>query len=178
MISGRGSNLQSLLDSFDPLHVAVVVTNQVTARGQKKAKRYGIPVLEFPVQKNNWMDLLTLLKERKIEGLFLAGFMKIVPEFFLAAFQGRIVNIHPSLLPHYPGLRSFERALADKVQTGASLHFVDPGVDTGKVIKQKKLSRIFDSSEAVTAQWQLSVAEKFLTTSVLRSHWAMKLEVA
>lgn len=171
MISGRGSNLQSILDSFDPLDIALVVSNQPEALGKLKAKRYGIPVLDYSIQKSTWPDFLKILKERKIEALFLAGFMKIVPKFVLDSFENRVVNIHPSLLPAYPGLRSFEKALEDGVQTGATIHLVDPGVDTGKKIRQKKLSRCFSLEEKNVAQRHLTGAEKYLTLSVLRSHW-------
>lgn len=171
MISGRGSNLQSLLDSFDPLNVVLIVASNAEALGRLKAKRYGIPILDFAIHKKNWPDLLQIFKQRKIEGLFLAGFMKILPETVIATFHNCIVNIHPSLLPNYPGLNSFERALADGVRTGASVHYVDAGVDTGKIIRQKKLSQLFHIDELNRAQLQLTTTEKFLTTAVLRSHW-------
>ena len=171
MISGRGSNLQSILDSFDPLNVVLVVSNQPGAMGKIKAKRYGISVLDYPVQKSNWPELLQVLQQRKIEALFLAGFMRLVPQIVLDAFENRVVNIHPSLLPQYPGRGSFEKALEDGVQTGATIHFVDSGVDTGKVIRQKKLSRCFTLAEKDVAQRSLTMAEKHLTVSTLRTHW-------
>ncbi len=171
MISGRGSNLQSILDSFDPVHIALVISSNPEAPGKIKSKRYGVPYLYCSVQKSTWPDILKILKQRKIEALFLAGFMKIVPQFILDSFLGRVVNIHPSLLPAYPGLGSFEKALQDGVQTGATIHFVDSGVDTGQVIRRKSLSRRFTMTEQRLAQTHLSIAEKHLTSSTLRSHW-------
>jgi phosphoribosylglycinamide formyltransferase-1 len=173
MISGRGSNLQSVLDSFDPLNIVLVVSSQMDALGKLKAKRYGIPVLDFCFKKTNWDEFSNILKERKVEGLFLAGFMKIIPQFVLDSFQNRIVNIHPSLLPLFPGLNSFEKALQSQAQTGVSVHFVDAGIDTGQIIKQKKLSRIYTLGERRLAQMELTFTERYLATAVLRQHWSV-----
>jgi len=135
-ISGRGSNLQVLLGLKNPnFQVDLVVSSSSGANGLKKAQEKGVEtlVLSSPI---SWKALQTQLVEKKIEALFLAGFMKIIPKEFVVHWQGRIFNIHPSLLPKYKGLNAVRRAFAEKSSIGASIHRVVPDVDAGEVLKQ------------------------------------------
>ena len=136
-VSGSGSTLQALLDMQEYLCIGLVVTNKKKCLAVTKARRFGIPVLYFE-RTMTYSQLNLILKTYKINSLFLAGFMKIVPADFLSEWVGHIFNIHPSLLPKYKGLNAFERALEQKDSTGASIHHVVEGVDEGEVILQKK----------------------------------------
>ncbi len=138
-ISGTGSNMVAFLERQHLAHVSLVVSSNSKANGLEKAKRRSIPciVLEKDFL---WKDLIEELKNLNITHVMLAGFMKILPKEFIKEFEGRIFNIHPSVLPDYPGLNSIERAFNDKKDTGCSLHAVDEGVDTGAVVLQRKVS--------------------------------------
>lgn len=140
-ISGTGSNLRALLEAR--LNIVCVVSNQKNAAGLLKAKSYGIPMLtlENPV---NWEQLSLQLKDIGITHIFLAGFMKIIPAQFIQEWAHRIYNIHPSLLPHYTGLKSIERAFADQGPLGATIHEVTEGVDEGPHWKQKQIQLLKD----------------------------------
>lgn len=135
-ISGTGSNLSALLDLETSLNVNLVVTNKRNAYGVSRARRRGIPVYFF--ENNDWDGLQSTLEKYNIDFIFLAGFMKIVPETFLRNWSDKIFNIHPSLLPAYPGLNSIERAFKDGAPVGATIHRVTPAVDQGQIILQKK----------------------------------------
>ena len=148
-ISGTGSNMTALLEKQNLAHVSLVVSSNPDAYGLKRAKRRSIPLIYFGINKkeingdflfiSQWKDLIQTLKRHNIDCIMLAGFMKILPKEFIKEFEGRIFNIHPSVLPEYPGLESIKRAFDDKKSTGASLHVVDEGVDTGEVLFQKKV---------------------------------------
>ncbi|MGZ3692212.1 MAG: formyltransferase family protein, partial [Pseudobdellovibrio sp.] len=104
-ISGGGSTLQALLEMQHQFNVALVISNKKSAEGLKKAKRFGKPV--FVMNKDTSFDSIEeLLTQYNISGIFLAGFMKILPEEFVNRWKNKILNIHPSLLPHYKGLHS------------------------------------------------------------------------
>lgn len=140
LISGTGSNLQTLLDrAHDPLPLKVY-SSKANVPGISKAKRMGIPVEVIPVLENKkldweWLhqDLLSL----RIQKIFLLGFMRLVPESFTSKWENKIINLHPSLLPSYPGLQSFERAWDDKAKLGVTIHQVTAELDSGATVKQK-----------------------------------------
>lgn len=136
LISGRGSNLAAILDCQD-VEVGLVVSSSANAYGLLRARRAGIPtlILSKPI---NWSALHLELKRRAISRIFLAGFMRIVPQDFIRQWQGRIINLHPSLLPAYPGLRSIERAYADKADMGITVHEVVPAVDEGPAVFRRR----------------------------------------
>lgn len=139
-ISGTGSNMTALLEKQNLAHVSLVVSSHAKAYGLKRAKRRSIPTIIFNSKLHSWKDLIHTLKDYNITHVMLAGFMKILPREFIKAFEGRVFNIHPSVLPDYPGLDSIERAFNDNKQTGCSVHIVDEGVDTGEVLFQKKVN--------------------------------------
>lgn len=143
-ISGRGSNLAAAVEGAlesGPHTIELVVTTSEAAPGCAKARRAGIPVFNAPKTddgKIDWNQLNSMLNLSRIDMIFLLGFMKIVPAKFIAKWSNRIVNLHPSLLPGYPGLNSIERAFSAGDEVGASVHLVVPEVDAGLVLKQRR----------------------------------------
>lgn len=136
LISGSGSTLQSLLEMQHQFEIALVVSNQAKALGLCKARRFGRPclVLSHPI---DYQALHQQLLDYKIERIFLAGFMKLIPSAFVQLWQGRIMNIHPSLLPLYPGLDSALKSWQDQCDMGVSLHHVNEKMDDGKIFLQQ-----------------------------------------
>ena len=145
-ISGTGSNLKSLIKfsklKNSPISIELVVSSNDKAKGLIFAKRFKIKEKIFNFKKNILIDkkLLSLLKKNKISLICLAGFMKILSKDFIKEFKGKILNIHPSLLPKYKGLRTHERAIKNKDKySGCTVHFVNSKLDSGKTILQKKV---------------------------------------
>lgn len=136
-ISGGGSTLQALLEMHHQIDVTIVVTNKNSAAGILKARRFGKKVI-FLDKLMSLDSLNQSLKEHRIEQLVLAGFMKLLPADFVGYWKDRIINIHPSLLPKYPGLRSFERSYHDNADVGATIHKVIAEMDAGKILLQQK----------------------------------------
>ena len=145
-ISGTGSNLKSLIKfskiNKSPISIDLIVSNNSKAKGLNYAKTYKIKkaVLNFKNKNLSESKLLSFLKINKIEMICLAGFMKILSKSFIKKFKGKILNIHPSLLPKYKGLNTHERALNNKEKySGCTVHFVNSRLDSGKIILQKKV---------------------------------------
>ena len=145
-ISGTGSNLKSLIkfskNNKSPICVELIVSNNSKAKGLNYAKIYKIKkkVLNFKKKNLSENKLLSILKINNIEMICLAGFMKILSKNFIKKFKGKILNIHPSLLPKYKGLNTHERALNNKEKySGCTVHFVNSRLDSGKIILQKKV---------------------------------------
>jgi phosphoribosylglycinamide formyltransferase 1 len=135
-ISGQGSNMSALLDQKWDLDIALVVSSSPKAQGLKRAQRSGVPTVTLDA-KIDWHQLTADLQRLRITHIFLLGFMKIVPPEFLKSWTGVILNVHPSLLPHYPGLKSIERAYHDGADMGITVHHVNEQVDAGHVVLQK-----------------------------------------
>ena len=142
LISGRGSNLGALLDLREEIDIALVVSSSAKAYGLLRAKRAGVPTTLTPLidgtKKIDWSTLDSLLRQQKIDRVFLAGFMKVVPPQFVEAWRGKILNLHPSLLPAYPGLRSIERAHEEAAHLGLTVHEVNEEVDQGRHLCQRR----------------------------------------
>ncbi len=140
LISGTGSNLQTLLDrAHDPLPMKVY-SSKAKVSGLSKAKRMGIPAEVIPSLENKKLDWEWLhqdLLNLRVQRIFLLGFMRLVPENFIHMWENKIINLHPSLLPSYPGLQSFERAWEDKAKLGVTIHNVTTELDSGATLKQK-----------------------------------------
>ena len=144
-ISGRGTNLKNLIKfakknkSFT--FINLVVSNNSKAYGLKFAKKNKIETLIINFEKKNETNiLLKKLNESNTKLICLAGFLKILPKKFIKAFKGKIINIHPSLLPKYKGLNTHKRVLNNKEKfTGCTVHFVTEKLDAGKIILQKKI---------------------------------------
>ena len=145
-ISGTGSNLKSLIkfskSKKSPISVNFIVSNNPKAKGLNYAKKFKIKktVLNFQNKILSENKLLSILKKNNIEMICLAGFMKILSKNFIKKFKGKILNIHPSLLPKYKGLNTHEKALINKEKySGCTVHFVNSRLDSGKIILQKKV---------------------------------------
>jgi len=142
LISGRGSNMEALLDARLPARVAAVISNNPQARGLGTAQARGIATAvvdhrAFPDRTAFDAALATEIDRHRPDLVVLAGFMRILTEPFIARYRGRLINIHPSLLPTFTGLDTHRRALAAGVQIhGCTVHFVAPEVDSGPIIAQ------------------------------------------
>ena len=141
LVSGNGTNLQALIDAGLP--VSAVASNRRSARALQRAREAGIPTATFSLdchadRTERDLVMATWLEEHGVELVVLAGYMHLLTKPFLDRFPGAIVNVHPSLLPEFPGANAIEDALAAGVETtGVTVHFVDEGVDTGPVIRQE-----------------------------------------
>ena len=137
-ISGNGSNLQALLDADPKIPVVTVVSNKAEARGVVRAEHAGVPVILHD-KNSTWSELSQQLKNLQIQYIFLLGFMKIIPESFILEWKNKILNLHPSLLPHYKGLRALERSYEDQAAIGVTIHWVTPELDDGPILLQKEV---------------------------------------
>jgi phosphoribosylglycinamide formyltransferase 1 len=146
LLSGRGSNFEALADSaaagrIPDTEIALVVSNREGAAGIDRAKQRGIPSRVIPSKglEREAYDRLVVaaLREQKVDLVCLAGYMRLLSPYFVAAFPNRILNIHPSLLPSFPGLESQRQALEYGVKfAGCTVHFVDENLDAGPIILQ------------------------------------------
>ena len=145
-ISGAGSNLKNIikfskLKKF-PISIDLVISNTNVAKGLKYADQFKIKkkIFNFKNYKNAEKNISLLLKKEKIRLICLAGFMKILSKEFIKKFDGKIINIHPSLLPKYKGLNTHSRAIKNKDKfAGCTVHYVTEKLDSGEVIMQKKI---------------------------------------
>ena len=144
-ISGTGSNLKSLIKfsklKKSPIIISLIISNNIKAKGLQYAKIYKIKKKIFDF-KNTLSEkkVIHQLKKDKINLICLAGFMKILSKSFTKNFKGKILNIHPSLLPKYKGLNTHEKAIKNKDKySGCTVHFVNSKLDSGKIINQKKI---------------------------------------
>jgi len=145
-ISGTGSNFKNLIKfskiKKNPISINLVISNTYKAKGLKYADQFNIKKKIFNYQniKNTEKNILKLLQSEKIRFICLAGFMKILSNNFIKKFNGKIINIHPSLLPKYKGLDTHQRAIANKDKfAGCTIHYVTAKIDSGKIIIQKKV---------------------------------------
>ena len=142
-ISGKGTNLKNLInrsrDNCFPINISLIITNNRDAYGILFAKINAIPyVIINPKLRNNEKKILEILKKNKISFICLAGYMKIMSKKFIKEFGKKIINIHPSLLPKFKGLNTFDRILKNKEKkTGCTVHYVNEKLDSGQIIAQK-----------------------------------------
>jgi len=146
LLSGRGSNFEALAESVSAgripnARIAVVVSNKPDAPGLERAKTRGIPALSIPskglAREEYDRKVAAVLQEHQVDLICLAGYMRLLSPYFVAAFPQRIINIHPSLLPSFPGLESQKQALEYGVKfAGCTVHFVDENLDAGPIILQ------------------------------------------
>lgn len=148
LVSGEGTNLQALLDDVhgrEGIEVACVAASRAGARGLERAARAGVEravfaIADHPERAARDRALADWLAERRVDLVVLAGWMELLGPDFIRRFAGRIVNVHPSLLPAFPGVAAIRQALDYGVKvTGVTVHFVDEGVDSGPVILQEPL---------------------------------------
>jgi len=141
LVSGEGTNLQALIDAELP--IAAVASNRKEARALDRARTAGIPTATFALdcyanREERDLVMATWLEEHAVELVVLAGYMHLLTAPFLERFPDRILNVHPSLLPEFPGAHAIDDALAAGVDaTGVTVHFVDEGLDSGPVIRQE-----------------------------------------
>ena len=144
-ISGTGSNLKNLIRfsklKKSPISINLIISNNNKAKGLKFSKIYKIKKKIFNLKKKCIeKKIINELKKNKINLICLAGFMKILSNFFIKSFKGKILNIHPSLLPKFKGLNTHQRAIENKEKySGCTVHFVSSKLDSGKIILQKKV---------------------------------------
>jgi phosphoribosylglycinamide formyltransferase-1 len=146
LLSGRGSNFEALAESVSAgripdAEIAIVISNQPDAQGLKRAEERGIPSRMIPskgLQREAYdRQVVAVLQEYKVDLICLAGYMRLLSSYFVAAFPQKILNIHPSLLPSFPGLESQKQALEHGVKfAGCTVHFVDENLDAGPIIQQ------------------------------------------
>ena len=145
-ISGTGSNLRNLINHSlkkrSKFRVSLVISNKVKAKGLEHAKRFKIKkkIINYLDFKNSERKILNELISNKIDLVCLAGFMKILSGKFIKRFKGKIINIHPSLLPKYKGLHTHQKAIDNNEKfSGCTVHYVSSKLDSGKIIMQKKV---------------------------------------
>jgi len=171
--SGKGSNFVAIADACAggtvPAEVALVLSDVAEAGILARARERGLPERFLPpgkfrtkLDEEAERSYIEALRAAEVDLVVLAGFMRVLKEAFLRAFAGRIVNIHPSLLPSFPGLAAWEQALAHGVRvTGCTVHFVDAGVDSGPMIGQQTVP-VLDDDTAETLHQRIQAAEHAL----------------
>ena len=148
LISGNGSNLQSIIDNAKSIDLTIccVVSNKMDAFGLKRAAKVGIPCVAldetlFDSKLGFDQEIMKVIDNYQAEVIILAGYMRILSTNFISKYSGKILNIHPSLLPKFPGLNTHQRAIdASETKHGASVHFVTEEVDGGPVIAQQSVN--------------------------------------
>ena len=144
-ISGKGTNLKKLIQfsktKNSPIKISLIVSSNSKAEGLKYSLKYKIKKYVVTINDRNFEDkVLKNLKINKIQFICLAGYMKILSKKFIKNFNGKIINIHPSLLPKYKGLNTHEKVIKNKEKyTGCTVHYVNDKLDSGKIILQKKI---------------------------------------
>lgn len=172
--SGYGSNFEAIatatLAGVIPAEVALMVCDKPQARVVEVAQRMGIPSFVFSAKdyasKADYeREIVSRLREAKVELICLAGYMRIVGEELLSAYEGHIINLHPSLLPAFKGARAIEQAMEYGVKVfGASIHYVDSSLDGGRIIAQRAIEYEGDSIEEVTAKIHSIEHELYIQT--------------
>ena len=174
-ISGTGSNLKSLIKfsrtAKSPISINFVISNNSKAKGLNYAKKFKIKkkVLNFKNKNLSEKKLLSILNINNIDMICLAGFMKILSGNFIKKFKGKILNIHPSLLPKYKGLNTHRRALSNKEKySGCTVHFVSAKLDSGEIILQKKVKISKNETKTTLAKKILIQEHKLYPKAILK----------
>tara|TARA_B100000035_G_scaffold276006_1_gene253375 strand:- start:980 stop:1564 length:585 start_codon:yes stop_codon:yes gene_type:complete len=167
-ISGRGSNLKSIynysIKKISKIYVKLVISNKYNVGGIKfaKTKKIKNKIIIFKNKNKAEQQILEILKKNNIKLICLAGFMKILSKNFIKIYNGKIINIHPSLLPKYKGLNTHERVIKNEEKySGCTVHFVNGELDSGKIIIQKKV-KILKSDNAKTLAKKILIEENKL----------------
>ncbi len=179
LASGRGTNLQALIErsrrgELGPARLTVVGSNVPDTPAQARALAAGLPTFvvdhrDYSARAGFDRALVSALKAHQVDLVVLAGFMRVLGDEFLAAFPQRIVNIHPALLPAFPGIHAHRQAVAAGVKiTGCTIHFVDHGIDTGPIIAQAAVPVLEDDDEE-TLRARVLAEEHRLLPAVVRA---------
>jgi len=174
-ISGTGSNLKNLIKfskiKKSPISIDLIVSNTNKAKGLSFANEFDIKkkIFDFKNFKEIEKNILLLLKKEKIRFICLAGFMKILSEGFIKKFDGKIINIHPSLLPKYKGLDTHSRAIKNKDKfAGCTVHHVTAKLDSGKIILQKKTRIMVNDNSTSLAKKIMKQEHKLYPAAILK----------
>lgn len=186
LVSGRGTNLQAILDAIATgrldAQVELVVSNRPQAPALTRARAAGIQTRiidhrEHADRESFDRAVAFTLREANVEWVVLAGFMRLLTQELLGAFPDRVINVHPSLLPAFPGIRAQKQALEYGVKvTGCSVHFVDSGTDTGPIIAQRAIE-VLPSDDLESLEQRLLEVEHELLVEVLSWAAAERLEL-
>jgi len=174
-ISGEGSNLKNLIKfskvKKSPISIDLIISNTNKAKGLRHGDRFNIKnkIFNFLNIRTDEKNILALTKREKINFICLAGFMKILSKDFIKKFDGKIINIHPSLLPKYKGLHTHERAIKNKDKfAGCTVHYVTAKLDSGKIIMQKKVKIIAKDNLSSLAKKVLKQEHKLYPAAIMK----------
>jgi phosphoribosylglycinamide formyltransferase-1 len=188
LVSGRGSNLQAIIDNIEkgllPAEIAVVISDQPDAYSLERARKHNIPAVHLSAKgckgKREEYDALLVkeLQKHQVELVCLAGFMRIITPVLIKAFPNRILNIHPALLPAFPGLHVQKAALQHGVKfSGCTVHFVDEGMDTGPIIIQAVVPVLDNDTEDSLSESILKQEHKIYSRAIqLYAEGMLKIE--
>ena len=177
LVSGRGSNLQAIIDNIEkgllPAEIAVVISDQPEAYSLERARKHNIPSVPLSAKgykgKREEYDVLLVkeLQKHRVELVCLAGFMRIITPTLIKAFPNRILNIHPALLPAFPGLHVQKAALEHRVKfSGCTVHFVDEDMDTGPIIIQAMVPVLDNDTEDSLSERILKQEHKIYSRAI------------
>jgi len=177
LVSGRGSNLQAIIDNIEKgtlsAELAVVISDQADAYALERARKHNIPAVHvsakgFKGKRDDYDALLVKeLRKRNVELICLAGFMRIITPTLIKAFPNRILNIHPSLLPAFPGLHVQKKAIDHGAKfSGCTVHFVDEGMDTGPIIIQAVVPVLDNDTEDSLSERILKQEHKIYSRAI------------
>ena len=177
LVSGRGSNLQAIMDSIDreelDAHLSIVISNTKDAMALKRAEKHEIKTIfidpsNYSSSKEYDKALVLKLKEFSIDLICLAGYMRILGEEIIQTFEKKIINIHPSLLPAFPGLNAQKQAINHGVKfSGCTVHFVDSGVDSGPIILQTVVP-VYDNDDEKSLSKRILEQEHYLYPKAIK----------
>jgi len=186
LLSGRGSNFVAIADSIDAgrianARIALVISNRADAPGIETARKRGLNVLVIPSKgrdrETHDREVVAALKEHKVDLICLAGYMRLLSPWFVQQFPRQILNIHPSLLPAFPGLEAQQQAFAYGVKvSGCTVHFVDEELDHGAIIVQKTVP-VLDSDDEHTLAERILAQEHVAYTEAINVVLEGKFEV-
>ena len=174
-ISGTGSNLKNIIKfskiKQSPISVILVISNTPLAKGLKYADQFKIKkkIFDFKDYKETERNILASLKKEKVKFICLAGFLKILSKQFINKFDGKIINIHPSLLPKYKGLNTHIRAIKNKDKlTGCTVHYVTAKLDSGKIILQKEIKILAGDNPTSLAKKVLKLEHSLYLAAIMK----------
>ena len=185
LLSGRGSNFEAIADSIKAgklyAEIAIVISNRADAPGLESAKRRGLNAQLIPskgrVREEHDGDVIMALQHAAVDLICLAGYMRLLSPYFIRAFPNRIVNIHPSLLPAFPGMDAQKQALEYGVKvTGCTVHFVDEHLDHGAIILQKTVP-VLDGDDVPTLSARILEQEHMAYSEAIGLIFSGEIEV-
>ena len=187
LVSGRGSNLQAIIDSIDreelDAHLSIVISNTKDSMALKRAEKHGIKTIfidpsTYLNSKEYDKALVLKLKEFSIDLICLAGYMRILGEEVIQTFEKKIINIHPSLLPAFPGLNAQKQAINHGVKfSGCTVHFVDSGVDSGPIILQTVVP-VYDNDDEKSLSKRILEQEHYLYPKAIKMIQENKIKLS